>query len=116
MTWKPGKKSAKRHDGEPVTVKTFLTPLLYLAPFIVVVSVFMIYPMITVFLNSFLGDYNYLANTYAGMGLGILMGGFVAQYVSYQAAFCIVAAMQASGALLYAVATRWFFARRRLDL
>ena len=52
----------------------------------------------------------------AGMGLGILMGGFVAQYVSYQAAFCIVAAMQASGALLYAVATRWFFARRRLDL
>ncbi len=70
MTWKPGKKSAKRHDGEPVTVKTFLTPLLYLAPFIVVVSVFMIYPMITVFLNSFLEDYNYLANTYSGMGLG----------------------------------------------
>ena len=52
----------------------------------------------------------------AGMGLGIVRGGFVAQYVSYQAAFWIVAAMQASGALLYAVATRWFFARRRLDL
>lgn len=52
----------------------------------------------------------------AGMGLGILLGGFVAQYVSYQAAFWIVAAMQASGAALYAAATRFFFARRRLDV
>lgn len=45
-------------------------PLLYLLPFILVVSVFMVYPIITVFLNSFLEDYNYLANTYTGVGMG----------------------------------------------
>lgn len=45
-------------------------PLLYLLPFILVVSVFMVFPIITVFLNSFLEDYNYLANTYTGMGMG----------------------------------------------
>lgn len=70
MILKPGKKSAKHRDGEPITAKTFLTPLLYLTPFILVVSVFMIFPILTVFLNSFLEDYNYLANTYSGMGLG----------------------------------------------
>lgn len=50
----------------------------------------------------------------AGMGIGILMGGFVAQYVSYQAAFWITAAAQAAGALLYALATRRFFLARQL--
>lgn len=50
----------------------------------------------------------------AGMGIGILLGGFVAQYVSYQAAFWVTAAMQAAGALLYALLTRSFFLRRQL--
>lgn len=55
---------------DKITAKTFLEPLLYLAPFILVVSVFMVFPIITVFLNSFLEDYNYLANTYTGVGMG----------------------------------------------
>lgn len=36
-----------------------------------------------------------------GMGLGILLGGFVAEYLSYQAAFWVAAAMQAAGTLLF---------------
>ncbi len=50
----------------------------------------------------------------AGMGIGILLGGFVAQYLSYSAAFWMVAAMQAAGALLYALCTRTFFLQRKL--
>ena len=33
-------------------------------------SVFMVFPIITVFLNAFLENYDYLANTYTGMGMG----------------------------------------------
>lgn len=53
-----------------IGAKALLEPLLYLTPFILVVSVFMVFPIITVFLNSFLEDYNYLANTYTGIGMG----------------------------------------------
>lgn len=49
-----------------------------------------------------------------GMGAGILLGGFVAQYVSYGAAFWIAAATQTAGALLFALLTRAFFLRRQL--
>jgi MFS family permease len=49
-----------------------------------------------------------------GMGLGILLGGFVAEYVSYSAAFWVVAAIQGAGAMLFVAATRNFFVRRRL--
>ena len=51
-----------------------------------------------------------------GMGLGILAGGFIAQYISYTAAFWVTAGVQATGALLFICATRFFFQRRRLDL
>lgn len=49
-----------------------------------------------------------------GMGLGILLGGFVAEYVSFAAAFRLVAATQAAGALLFALFTRPFYLRRQL--
>lgn len=49
-----------------------------------------------------------------GMGMGILLGGFVAEYVSYYAAFWIVSAMQGAGALLFILATRRFFEKRKL--
>ncbi|WP_290430466.1 MFS transporter [Paramuribaculum intestinale] len=51
----------------------------------------------------------------AGMGLGILFGGFLAQYMSYAAAFGVTALAQLVGALLYGVATCRFFERRRLS-
>ncbi len=49
-----------------------------------------------------------------GMGIGILLGGFVAEYAGYQAAFWAVAAVQAFGALLFLFATRYFYLSRRL--
>ncbi|MBD5243730.1 MAG: MFS transporter [Barnesiella sp.] len=49
-----------------------------------------------------------------GMGMGMLLGGFLVQYISYSAAFWTTAAMQGIGALLFLFATRHFFLRRRL--
>lgn len=70
MISKQRKNSTKTTSDERITLGTFGVPLLYLLPFILVVSIFTVYPIITVFLNSFLEDYNYLANTYSGVGLG----------------------------------------------
>lgn len=50
-----------------------------------------------------------------GMGLGILIGGIVAEYVSFSAAFWTVAATQGIGALLFILFTRSFYERRALD-
>ena len=50
-----------------------------------------------------------------GMGIGILAGGFLVQYISYGAAFWTVAAMQCLGAALFIIFTRGFFMRRRLE-
>lgn len=49
-----------------------------------------------------------------GMGIGILTGGFLVEYISYSAAFWVTAAMQCAGALLFLSATRYFFIRRKL--
>lgn len=49
-----------------------------------------------------------------GMGFGILFGGFIADYVSYNAAFIFTACMQLSGTLLFLLATRRFYLERRL--
>lgn len=49
-----------------------------------------------------------------GMGLGIVIGGFIAQYVGFASAFWFVAAMQLAGAAVYIAFTRGFFERRRL--
>lgn len=49
-----------------------------------------------------------------GMGLGILIGGVIAEFSGYGAAFRIVAATQAAGALLFALVTRRFYLQRKL--
>lgn len=49
-----------------------------------------------------------------GMGLGILLGGFVAEYINYQAAFWLAAAMQAAGTMLFLLATRRFYMARKI--
>ncbi len=49
-----------------------------------------------------------------GMGLGILLGGVLSQYLGYSAAFWFTAASQATGTLLILLFTRRFFHRRRL--
>ena len=49
-----------------------------------------------------------------GMGLGILMGGLVAEHVGYHAAFTAVAAIHIVGVILFFAATRGHYQRSRL--
>jgi MFS family permease len=50
-----------------------------------------------------------------GMGLGILVGGVVAELLGYAAAFWTVVAVNAAGVLLFFLATKDFFLRRNLN-
>lgn len=50
-----------------------------------------------------------------GMGIGILIGGFIAEHVGFATVFHTVAAMQGTGALLFIIATTGFFNRRKLN-
>ena len=50
-----------------------------------------------------------------GMGLGILLGGIVAELLGYSAAFWTVAIVNACGVALFFTATRHFFISRRLS-
>ena len=70
MILKQRKRLVKVKSDEKITVRTFTEPLIYLLPFILVVSVFMVFPIITVFLNAFLENNVDLANTYTGLGMG----------------------------------------------
>lgn len=49
-----------------------------------------------------------------GMGMGILLGGFVLEYIGYSAAFWVTAASQIIGTLLLLFFTRRFFITRKL--
>ncbi|MDE6256023.1 MAG: MFS transporter, partial [Muribaculaceae bacterium] len=49
-----------------------------------------------------------------GMGIGILLGGFIAEYISFSAAFWVTAAMQAGGAIIFLIFTRKFYLRRKI--
>lgn len=80
--------------------------------------------MYPAFLNMFIGvarnDQRGTANSSIliswdiGMGLGMVLGGFTAQYSGFYTAFWIVALMQCVGTFLFIVATRYFFEKRRL--
>ena len=50
-----------------------------------------------------------------GMGLGILIGGVVAEFFGYTAAFWTVVAVNAAGVLTYFLATKQFFLKRNLN-
>lgn len=50
-----------------------------------------------------------------GMGLGIVAGGFLLEYISYSAAFWGAAVMQGVGVIIFFLFTRSFFSNRRLD-
>jgi MFS family permease len=50
-----------------------------------------------------------------GMGLGILVGGIVAELISYSAAFWTVVLINGTGVATYFLATRAFFLRRNLN-
>ena len=50
-----------------------------------------------------------------GMGLGILLGGIIAEYLGYAAAFWTVAAVNAVGVMLFFLRTRSFFLQRNIN-
>lgn len=50
-----------------------------------------------------------------GMGIGILVGGVIAEYVSFDAAFWFAALVQASGTALFLMFTRLFYIKRRIE-
>ncbi|MCM1518674.1 MAG: MFS transporter [Pseudoflavonifractor sp.] len=49
-----------------------------------------------------------------GMGLGILVGGVVAEYIGFTEAFAVTAAIQILGTLLFVTVTAQFFTKRQL--
>jgi hypothetical protein len=65
--------------------------------------------MYPAFLNMFI-----LTSWDCGMGLGILVGGFMLEYVSYNSAFWVAAAMQGAGVVMFYLFTRSSFMRLRL--
>ena len=50
-----------------------------------------------------------------GFGMGILLGGIVAEAISYTASFWLVAAVNSVGVLLFYVAARHFFLTHNLN-
>ena len=80
--------------------------------------------MYPAFLNMFVGvarhDQRGTANSSIliswdiGMGIGILLGGVIAENIGFTAAFRTVAFMQLAGALLFILFTASFYLRRRL--
>lgn len=51
-----------------------------------------------------------------GQGLGILLGGVVAEHFGYVAAFAMMAVMQLMGTLVFFLFTRGFFVRKKAEL
>ena len=50
-----------------------------------------------------------------GVGIGILLGGFIAEHLGYDCTFWTVAVVNAMGVLTYFAATRQFFLKRNLN-
>lgn len=50
-----------------------------------------------------------------GVGVGVVLGGLVAERLGYSEAFWMVAFAQITGAVLFWVATRFFFQKRRIE-
>ena len=51
----------------------------------------------------------------AGFGIGILLGGVVAEYLGYSATFWMVAIAQTSGVILFFTATKKFFEQHKRE-
>lgn len=63
--------SEKKHgkgDGEKITAKTFLLPAAYLAPFLLGIVIFELYPFFNVIFISFKEDYKILSSGFSGFG------------------------------------------------
>jgi len=63
-----GRLPRRRVDTAKLTPRTFWEPLLFLAPFLVGLIIFTVYPFINVFALSFKQDYNLLTQAFSGYG------------------------------------------------
>ena len=79
------------------------------------------YPaMLNMFVNMARHDQRGTANSSIliswdlGMGIGIVMGGFLIEYISYTTAFWTVAAIQATGAAVYLQFSSEYFNSHKL--
>lgn len=61
-------KKKPRDDAPKLTPRTFIEPVLFLAPFLVGLIIFTVYPFINVILISFKEDYNVLTGGFSGIG------------------------------------------------
>ena len=50
-----------------------------------------------------------------GIGIGVLMGGFISESLGYAAAFWTAAAAQVCGTMLFSLATKRFYLSRKLE-
>ncbi len=94
----------------------------FVSPMLIGLGNGMIWPaflnmMISVATNNQRGTANstLLVSWDVGIGLGVLLGGVVAEKIDYSFAFYTVAAVQLAGAMLFLTATRSFFEKRRLN-
>lgn len=62
------KQKQKYPAGQHLKIRTFGEPLLYLWPFLLIISIFMIYPIVTIFSSSFLENYNYMRGEFTSIG------------------------------------------------
>lgn len=62
-------KRKKKNTDVRLTPRTFLEPLLYAAPFLLICLAFTIWPVINVFFNSLYEGYDFIQNTYESIGL-----------------------------------------------
>lgn len=95
----------------------------YVAAFLIGIGNGRMYPaFLTMFVNVARHDQRGTANSSIliswdlGMGIGILLGGVLVEFAGYDAAFWTTAAFQASGALLFLSATRFFYLKAKSDL
>ncbi len=93
----------------------------YLSPFLLGLGNGKMYPaFLNMFINMGRKDQRGTANSTMltswdlGMGLGILVGGMLMEYVDYSATFWFTAASQIAGVLLLMFFTQQFFAKRKL--
>ena len=59
----------ERQSGEKLTVRTILEPTLFLAPFLIGLILFTVYPFINVIIISFKQNYKILTGAFSGFGL-----------------------------------------------
>ena len=62
-------KRKPREDTPKLTPRTFIEPLLFLAPFLVGLIIFTVYPFINVILISFKENYHVLSGEFSGIGI-----------------------------------------------